>query len=46
MSALRRRLGSAAAREHIAPLAHHGNDRVRTAATQQLRRISKKLTTS
>jgi hypothetical protein len=46
MSALRRRLGSAAAREHIAPLANHDNDHVRTAATRQLRRISKKLATS
>jgi hypothetical protein len=46
MSALRRRLGSAAVREHIAPLLNHDDDRVRTAATQQLRRISKNLASS
>jgi hypothetical protein len=46
MSALRRRLGNAAARQHILPLAHHDNARVRAAAAQHLRRIDKQLTSS
>jgi hypothetical protein len=42
MSALRRRLGNAAARQHIAPLLQHADHNVRAAARQHLRRIDKK----
>jgi hypothetical protein len=46
MSALRRRFGNAAARSHIAPLLQHADQRVHTAARQQLRRIDKQLASS
>lgn len=46
MSALRRRFGNATARQHILPLIHHEDGRVRTAARQQLRRIDKHLASS
>jgi len=42
MSALRRRLGSTQARQHIAPLLTHPDQRVRQAARQQLHRIDKR----
>jgi HEAT repeat protein len=46
MSALRRRLGNDAARQHLLPLLHHSDQRVRSAASQQLRRIDKQLASS
>ena len=46
MSALRRRFGNAAARQHIVPLLQHPDQRVRGAASQQLRRIDRQLTGS
>lgn len=46
MSALRRRFGNAAARQHLLPLLQHPDQRVRGAASQQLRRIDKQLTRS
>ncbi len=46
MSALRRRLGNADARPHIAPLLGHPDQHVRGAARQQLRRIDKQLAAS
>lgn len=42
MSALRRRLGNAGARQHIEPLLSHPDQRVRRAASQQLQRIEKR----
>jgi hypothetical protein len=42
MSALRRRLGSTQARQHISPLLSHPDQRVRRAARQQLQRIDKR----
>jgi len=42
MSALRRRLGSTQARQHIGPLLSHPDQRVRQAARQQMRRIDKR----
>jgi HEAT repeat protein len=46
MSALRRRFGNAAARKHIASLLQQPDQRVRRAASQQLRRIDRQLTDS
>lgn len=46
MSALRRRFGNPAARQHIASLLQHPDQRVRGAASQQLRRIDRQLTGS
>jgi HEAT repeat protein len=43
MSALRRRLGNDTARQHLLPLLHHPDQQVRSAASQQLRRIDKQL---
>jgi hypothetical protein len=43
MSALRRRLGNLDARPHIAPLAAHQHEQVRTAARNHLRTIDKYL---
>jgi hypothetical protein len=45
MSALRRRMGNAAARPHIEPLLSSKHERVRTAAREQLKRIDKYLAT-
>lgn len=46
MSALRRRFGNAAARQHITSLLQHPDQRVREAASKQLRRIDRQLTSS
>lgn len=43
MAGLRRRLGPAAALEHIRPLTSHPSERVRRAAAQQVRRAEKSL---
>lgn len=46
MSALRRRFGNTAARQHLLPLLQHPDQRVRSAASQQLHRIDKQLASS
>ena len=46
MSALRRRFGNTAARQHLLTLLRHPDQRVRKAASQQLRRIDRQLANS
>ena len=45
MSALRRRIGNAAARPHIEPLLSSKHERVRNSAREHLKRIDKYLAT-